>query len=66
MLAAGFGDCEDLTAWRCAELWLNGVRARPQIKQVRPGLKHAFVEVFVRGQWRKIDPSRKLGMGKKP
>lgn len=59
VLAAGRGDCEDLTAWRCAELWTAGVRnARPVIKQVRPGLKHAFIMV---GDT-KVDPSKKLGM----
>ena len=54
------GDCEDLAAARCAELWQAGDRrARCVIKLVRPGLMHVVVR---RGDGRLEDPSRSLGM----
>ena len=55
----GHGDCEDLSAYHCAVMWLQGKEdARCVIRQVRPGLKHALVEY----QGRIIDPSKRLGM----
>jgi hypothetical protein len=55
----GFGDCEDLAIWRCADLRIQGLtRAKVHIKEVRPGLKHA--QVLAGGQL--YDPSRVRGM----
>lgn len=57
--ARGHGDCEDLVAWRVAELRRVGEPAEPACYAPRPGLVHCVVKV---GQ--KIeDPSRLLGMG---
>lgn len=55
----GYGDCEDLAAWRVAELRLQGEPARILIKQVRPKLWHVLV---MRSDGKIEDPSRKLGM----
>ena len=54
-------DCEDLAAWRAAELVVAGedVGARAVIKRVRPGLIHCLVR---RGNGAMEDPSRALGM----
>lgn len=56
----GFGDCEDLAAWRVAELRRKGERAAPYVKQTGPARWHAMVR---RGDGRLEDPSRLLGMG---
>lgn len=55
-------DCEDLACWRAAELVALNVdpRARPMLRNVRPGLKHAVV---LRGDGSIEDPSKRLGMG---
>ena len=58
VLANGYGDCEDLAAWRVAELQSAGERA--QIRLTRRGrIWHVTV---VRGDGRFEDPSRILGM----
>lgn len=59
---AKLADCEDLAAWRAAELVVTGedARARAVIKRVRPGLIHCLV---LRGNGALEDPSRLLGMG---
>ena len=59
---AKFADCEDLAAWRAAELVVTGEDsgARAVIKRVRPGLIHCLV---MRGNGSMEDPSRVLGMG---
>jgi hypothetical protein len=56
-----FGDCEDLAAWRAAELVVSGVdnRARAVVRRIRPGLMHCVV---LRGTGQIEDPSRRLGM----
>lgn len=56
-----YGDCEDLAAWRAAELVVTGedTGARAVIKRVRPGLIHCLVQ---RGSGAMEDPSRVLGM----
>lgn len=55
------GDCEDLVAWRVAELWAAGERgARPECYSPRPGLIHCVVR---RASGRRECPSRMLGMG---
>lgn len=55
------GDCEDLAAWRAAELVVNGLdrAALAVVKIVRPGLMHCVVR---RGNGQIEDPSRVLGM----
>lgn len=55
----GYGDCEDLAAWRCAELRLQGIPARMQVRQVRAGLWHVTVKL---PNGKTEDPSRRLGM----
>lgn len=55
----GYGDCEDLAAWRCAELRLSGVRATVEPKEMRPRKWHAVVR---HPDGRIEDPSRRLGM----
>lgn len=54
----GCGDCEDLAAWRAAELRVAGIKARAICVRVRPGLIHCVVQTE-RGR---EDPSKKLGM----
>jgi hypothetical protein len=55
------GDCEDLAAWRAAELRVSGrdPGAVAIIKRVRPGLIHCLVR---RGNGSLEDPSKVLGM----
>jgi len=62
VLAAGNGDCEDLAAWRVAELRESGAdrKAYCMIRHGgRPGLWHILVR---RGDGRVEDPSKVLGM----
>jgi len=54
-----FGDCEDLSAWRVAELRLGGVRAIPWVVQSGNRLYHVQVR-YPDGTIE--DPSRRLGM----
>ncbi len=56
-----YGDCEDLAAWRAAELVVRGEdpRALAVVKRVRPGLMHCLV---LRGNGQIEDPSKRLGM----
>lgn len=58
---AKLADCEDLAAWRAAELVVSGedVGAAAVIKRVRPGLIHCLVR---RSNGAMEDPSRMLGM----
>lgn len=58
--AQGNGDCEDLVAWRVAELRLSGENAKPECYSPRDGLVHCVVRV----NGRREDPSARLGMGK--
>lgn len=68
VLAMGGGDCEDLAAWRVAELLEHGIPARPAWRyrkvQLPSGtigtLYHILVYIPGRGF---EDPSRALGMG---
>lgn len=55
------GDCEDLAAWRAAELRVTGAdpAAVAIIKRIRPGLIHCLVR---RGNGHLEDPSKILGM----
>lgn len=58
VLRRGEGDCEDLAAWRIAELRERGINAQPRIT------KHGnFFHVAVRLPDGRIDdPSKRLGM----
>ena len=57
----GYGDCEDLAAWRAAEAVVSGENplARPAVIPIRRGLKHVVVN---HGGGIFEDPSRVLGM----
>ena len=60
-LARGFADCEDLAAYRLAELHRQGEeQATIDVKQVNPDLMHIRVR---RADGTLEDPSRILGMG---
>jgi hypothetical protein len=59
VLAKGAGDCEDLAAWRAAELRQGGENAYATVRRVGPRNWHAFV---VRGDGSTEDPSARLGM----
>jgi len=58
----GYGDCEDLSCWRCAELREGGTRAYPLVYQTKTGGFHVVVRKQQYGKWVIEDPSRKLGM----
>lgn len=61
VLAQGWGDCDDLAAWRAAELSLSGVYALPVLVEVAPFSGRYHVVVWRSdGQWE--DPSARLGM----
>ncbi len=64
VLELKFGDCEDLAAWRCAELRVRGINARPFLKWYnRPNQGITLYHVQVRHPDGSIeDPSAKLGM----
>lgn len=53
------GDCEDLAAWRAAELRLAGEPARVVVRRTGRRVVHALVE---RADGTIEDPSRALGM----
>ena len=63
ILERGYGDCEDLACWRCAELNNKGVKASPYITWRKAGgrtIYHALVK-WPNGKIE--DPSRATGMG---
>lgn len=61
VLRQGYGDCEDLAAWRAAELSLQGCFALPVLVEVVPGSGRFHVVVWRSdGGWE--DPSARLGM----
>jgi hypothetical protein len=65
ILRVGHGDCEDLSAWRIAELRREGVKAKPFVTG-RRGKWHIRVKVRLGPQKVVIyDPSKEKGMGKK-
>lgn len=57
-----FGDCEDLSGWRAAELRRAGVDA--EVIAIRSGRKQWHAVVLL-PDGNIEDPSRRLGMGKK-
>jgi len=61
VLRRGYGDCEDLAAWRCAELRVREAEpARCVVKRTGRRTLHVLVR---RADGRIEDPSRLLGMG---
>lgn len=61
VLRLGWGDCDDLTGWRVAELRYTGEdpHAAPEAVEVQPNRWHAVVR---RGNGSIEDPSERLGM----
>lgn len=64
VLERGNGDCEDLAAWRCAELIRLGESASaiPKLVQSNPDGTKLYHILVRRGNGTIEDPSRKLGM----
>ena len=65
MLRTKRGDCEDLSAWRCAELRYRGYRAVPHVIGKR-GKWHIQVKLLAKDKRDRrfaiLDPSKELGM----
>lgn len=59
IMKEGWGDCEDLAAWRAAELRQKGIPARAVAKRTGRKMFHAVV-LWPNGTTE--DPSRVLGM----
>lgn len=55
----GRGDCEDLVAYRLAELWRDGIRARAKVLTISPMLRHVVV---LHRDGSIEDPSKAMGM----
>lgn len=64
-LRKGHGDCKDFAAYRCAELRMMGIAAKPYLRwhDDRPHAFHALVKM---PDGRIEDPSLALGMGGHP
>jgi len=62
LLKEKFGDCEDLGAWRAAELRVKGIDAKPYLKYHRKGNFYLYHVVVQWPDGRIEDPSRALGM----
>lgn len=63
LLHDGYGDCEDLSMWRCAELRNQGINTKPYIRFRRNGPMLRYHVLVQYSDGRLEDPSRKLGMG---
>lgn len=61
VLARGFGDCDDLAAWRIAELWKLGIYAMPKAESVYRGNSVTY-HILVMTNAGFEDPSKFLGM----
>lgn len=61
ILKTGRGDCEDLSAWRIAELRVRGYRAKPHVTGKR-GKWHIQVKVKYGKKTVIYDPSKEMGM----
>lgn len=61
LLATGWGDCEDLSAWRVAELRVSGVDPDAHVYVYRSGPRR-YHAVVARGDGTIEDPSLRLGM----
>jgi hypothetical protein len=68
LLRRGWGDCEDLAAWRAAELRDVGERARADtyVSRERPDGSRVWHAVVVRSDGSVEDPSAHLGMRIRP
>lgn len=67
VLREGHGDCEDLACWRAAELGeREGIEARPVFRSRRRGGLTVYHVVVVLPDGTIEDPSRRLGMGRRP
>ena len=65
VLSRGWGDCDDLSPWRVAELRCQGEKAKIRIQWKRQGNGKKLFHIVVRRANGEIeDPSRILGMGK--
>jgi len=58
------GDCEDLAAWRIAELRVRGIPAQARIETNHRGGWHITVKIKGFPGWY-CDPSKELGMGRR-
>lgn len=64
VISRGWGDCDDLAPWRCAELRNAGEKAKIRIQWKRQGSGRKLFHIVVRREDGRIeDPSRILGMG---
>jgi hypothetical protein len=66
VLSLGYGDCKSLTAWRIAELSLQGQKATPVFRWVKRGDASGAVDFHIlvlREDGAFEDPSKVLGMG---
>lgn len=61
-LARGWGDCDDLAAWRCAELLSKGEKASIIVSWKPTELGKLYHVTVRRANGAKEDPSLKLGM----
>lgn len=57
----GWGDCEDLAAWRAAELRLSGEDNAARVATYKSGVRR-YHAVVLRGDGSIEDPSKRLGM----
>jgi|SRR5882672_6449750 len=76
ILQQNWGDCEELAAWRVAELRDAGIQARPawrhrRVQSEDTGKEYSMYHIVVavpsstaKGGYEIEDPSAKLGMGK--
>ena len=64
IMGDGYGDCEDLSCWRVAELRLAGVKARPYIKWRKVQGSWLYHALVWRPGNRIEDPSLSLGMNR--
>lgn len=62
-IARGYGDCKKLSAWRGAELRLDGIAAEPLVKwAVMPDGQRRFHVLLRLPDGTEEDPSKLLGM----
>lgn len=67
VIEQGWGDCDDLCSWRCAELQVAGIMAKPYLKWRDTGPKQNVYHAVVRWPDGRIeDPSLALGMAGHP
>jgi hypothetical protein len=59
----GWGDCDDLAAWRAAEYRLRGVAAKVRLVKSKGTVGVAWHAVVQLPDGKREDPSRRLGMG---